>query len=267
MAKLPAARAVVSVDLEDFNASMNWMVYGLPGAGKTSLAASLPSNTFINCEPGIIAGARMSKALGTFGGQKVDHLKKWEDAERAVGRAEAGSYDTEWLTIDTLSTIQQLCFRYWTAREHVRNPKMDEDVPDQGGHQKVQFLIRKWVSRMVDTDYNIMFLCHAMSTENSDGSGVWLPSIEGQAKKGYAVAHYVMALMNAVGYMGVREGKKDTQIRRVLWQTYEDTRKDIIYTAKEQFGGVLGRYTDDLMMPELLAKVNAPVKLSSAKKK
>ena len=257
MAKHPS---VLAVPLSDFNVSMNWMVYGLPGCGKTGLAAGLPNNVFFNCEPGIITAKRMKSDA------EVVHLRNWDDVEEAIQAAEDGAYDgAEWITVDTLSTIQQLGFRWQTNRAHGLNQKQDIDVPDLQGHQKVQFMTRRFVSKLVDLPINVMFLCHMMATENNDGSTVTLPSIEGQAKKGYAVASYCMALMNTVGYMEVRD-VDDEQQRGILWQTREDPKKDIIYTAKDNFG-VLGTYTRKPYMPDLLAKVNAPTVLKAKKAK
>lgn len=250
-ADLASKLALISV--EDWKATHNWMVYGLTGAGKTDLAASLPSNTFLAAEPGILAAVGASRRFGTH--PKMIRVRTWEQVEEFVRQAEAGNFDTEWLTIDTLSTVQIMCFRWWTTKQNGLNPKWDEDIPDQGGHQKVQFLTRKLVSRLVDTDYNVLFTCHAQQTEDKDGSGLWLPAIEGQAKKGYLVANYCMGLMNAVGYMRAvtDPDKARTEHRRILWKLYHDPESDIIYTAKEQYGGALGRYTDDKSMPELLA--------------
>ena len=257
---------LLAVPLEEFGESINGMIYGMSGVGKTSIAASLPNPVFLGSEPGIIAATRMRSRLGLTNGRGVP-IRDWTKFERAVDAVEDGKYDdAEWIVVDTISTMQQLAFRYWTNSEHKRNPKMDEDIPDQGGHQKVQFLTRKMVSRLVDAPINVLFLAHLMAPENNDGSTVYLPAIEGQAKKGYAVAHYCMGLMNIVGFMGVKEVKSG-EVRRIVWQHTEDKTKDIIYTAKDQYG-VLGRYTDDVMMPELLAKIAAPVvaKKSKAKK-
>jgi hypothetical protein len=249
---------VLAVPLEDFNVSMNWMIYGIPGCGKTSLTAKLPNNVYFNCEPGIIAAKRMGSDA------EVVQLKNWDMVEEALLAAEDGMYDgAEWITVDTVTTVQQLGYRWQTVRANKFNPKQDIDVPDQGGHQKVQFMTRRFVSRMVDLPINVMFLCHAMATENNDGSTVMMPAIEGQAKKGYAVAGFCMAQMNTVGYMEVREVKKQQQ-RGILWQTKEDKKKDCIYTAKDNFG-VLGTYTRKPDLLELLAKVNAPSVLKNKK--
>lgn len=250
MAKTAVDKLAV-IDVEEWRATHNWMIYGLTGAGKTDLAASLPSNTFLAAEPGILAAVGASKRFGTS--PKMVRVRKWEECEAFVIRAEAGGFDTEWLTIDTLSTVQIAMFRYWTGKQNDFNPtKYDVDIPDLAGHQKVQFMTRRWVSRLVDTDYHILFLCHAQQTEDKDGSGLWIPAIEGQAKKGNLVANYCMGLMNAVGYMGAFTEKGGKEHRRILWKLTHNPNTDIIYTAKEQYNGALGKYTDDKSMPELL---------------
>lgn len=251
--------AVLAVPMEDFNQSDNILIYGLTGTGKTTLAGQLPNATFFSAEPGIIAAQRSgSKA-------QVVHIKNWITAEKALDSAESGGYgSTEWLIVDTASTVQQMMYRYWTDKQHKFNLKYDEDIPDLAGHQKVQFMTRRYFSRLVDLPINVLFLSHAMQTENNDGSGLWLPAIDGQAKKGYLVAQYCMGLMNAVGYMGVKENKKGDVTRRIVWQHTHDKKSDIIYTAKDQYT-VFGRYTDDITMPELLALIGRPTKAKKSK--
>jgi hypothetical protein len=259
MVKPKPGRALAAVPIEEFSPTANWMIYGLTGVGKTSLAAGLASNTFISPEPGIVAAKRRAMILQTD--PRVVKVRNWEDCETALVQAERGDYDSEWITLDTLTTMQILMYRYWTGKQNDANPlKYDVDIADLAGHFKVQMMTRRYISRWVDTDYNVLVLCHAMQTEDNDGSGLWLPAIEGQAKKGHLVAQYCMGLMNAVGYMGITTDEKDREHRRIVWQHTHDRKKDIIYTAKEQYGGALGRYTDDLEMPQLLALTERPVK-------
>lgn len=254
-------RAVLAVEMEEFNESDNWMIYGLSGVGKSCLAGELPDAVFWSAEPGTIAAKRRGSTA------KVVRIKTWESFEKALTAAENGQYDDrKWIIVDTFSTIQQLGFRYWTTHMHDVNPKMDVDVPDQGGHQKVQFMTRRTIARLVDLPQNVLVLCHAMEVENNDGSGVWLPHIEGQAKKGYAVANYCMGLMNLIGYMGVREGKDGEISRRIIWQHTEDKKKDVIYTAKDQYSR-MPRFTDDMTMDEIMERIFADTSVKKSKKK
>jgi hypothetical protein len=246
--------------MEDFNSSHNIMIYGYTGAGKTTLAGSAPNAVFFNCEPGIIAAKRSGSTASLV------QMSTWQKAEAARTAAQDGQYaNRDWIIVDTVTTMQQKAFRYWTEKQHGINPKYDEDIPDLQGHQKVQFLTKRWVSDMVDLPQNVLFLCHAMPTENEDGSTVMMPSIDGQAKKGFAVSQYCMGLMNAVGYMGVKETPKGDQIRRIIWQHTEDKNKDILYIAKDQYSA-LGRYTDDVTMPDLLAMIGNPAQKAKKEK-
>jgi hypothetical protein len=249
---MPSRRATAEVPLTDFNESINMMVHAFPGAGKTRFGASAPNSVFLSAEPGIISAKRAGYKGGAQGVVKV---KEWQDALDFATAAEAGAYaHRDWIIVDTASTIQEKDMKSVMANLVRDKPHRDEDLPDKAEHQKMQNSFKRWFERMIDLPQNVLFLCHTMVVEHSSGYAWWLPAIQGQADKGYAVANYCMGLVNCVGFMD-RKVVNGKEVQRILWQPFVDDKKEIRYTAKDHFAA-LGMWTDDKIMPDLLEMIH-----------
>jgi hypothetical protein len=258
---------MAGVDLEEFVVPHNIMVFGPIGVGKTIFGAGAPNNLIWNCEPGIASAKRMGLH------PKAEWIRSWSDAWEMMEEAESGNTGGhDWFTIDTLSTLENLDMRQVLEEMVERNPRRDPDLPDRAEHQLRQNRLKRFVERMTDIPVNKLWLCHEMRVEDDNGETLVLPSISGGADKGYPVANYIMSLMNAVGYMNVadireneevpeeeettpRKGKAKLRaptrrVRRIVWEPL--TANGVTYRVKEHFGGVLGRWTDDLSMPDII---------------
>lgn len=245
------SRAIAEIPLEDFNESINIMIHSWSGQGKTVFGCSAPNAVLASAEPGSISAKRQGSTA------TLVRIPDWQTAMDLVLSVENGDFaHRDWMVIDTASTIQRKNMRAILERAHSQNPNRDEDIPAIQDYQKNQNSFQRWVERMVDAPLNMVWLCHTMRVEDSDGSARYLPSIMGGPDKGYPIANYIMGLMNAVGYMEKRtlpktEKSPRREVRRILWQPYHDPEKDVTYTAKDQFD-CLGRMTDDITMPEVI---------------
>lgn len=245
-------RAIAEVPLEDFHESLNIMVHAVPGAGKTRLGATAPNSVFLSSEPGIISATRARTKGGVQGVVKV---KRWQDAMDFVAAAEDGAFKhRDWIVVDTVSTLQEKDLKAVLDKAVADNPNRDPDIPAIQDYLKMQNQFKRWFERMVDLPHNVLFLAHTMRVDGSDGEQLLLPSIQGQADKGYAVANYCMGLVNAVGFMDRKTNKQNQQVRRILWQPYYDEDKEIKYTAKDHFDA-LGFFTDDWSMPQIIEAI------------
>jgi len=249
-----ANRALAGVPLEDFNASTNIMLYGLPGSGKTSLAGTAPRALFWGCEPGVKAAKRR--------GSKAHMIKitSWDQAWGLLLTAESG--DTgghEWYIIDTISSFENIVMRSDLDKGYAENPaKRSEYIPGIDQHQLRQNQLKRFVERMVDIPVNTLWLAHEQRPENDDGDIMLLPSISGGADKGYPVCNYIMGLMDCVGYVVWTEVEGE-RIQRIIWQhtTFTKNKLTTIITAKDQFD-VFGPFTDNYLMPDIIAAIGAP---------
>lgn len=255
----------VGMSTADFEAGMfeldgateykNMLVYGGPGAGKTVLAGSVPGRLLILAgEPGYISAARM----GARG--KVRIIPDTATAVAALRWLEdGGASQFDWVTIDGLGTMQNKFLLSYCAEAFDANPakRAGRNLPDKPDYLNAQNFVKSWVAGLIDLPVNTLFTAHAMFPEDKEsGEQLVYPAIQG---KGYEVSSYICGLMHAVGYLSPRikmvEGEA-IQVRRTLWATVKDPKTDTTFFAKDQFTA-LGRFTDDLLMPELLEIIDS----------
>lgn len=216
--------------LEDFNESVNILIHGNSGVGKTVLAAGAPNSTFLTTEKGVVA----AKRVGHTG--RVWRAPTWEHVEAGVERADSEMGPDDWLIVDSGTKMQILFIRSWLGLQHEENDSRDIDVPQIQDHQKWQNAYMRWVDHMVDAPYNMIFITTSMHKEDPEGESLVLPAITG---KDYTISNYVCAAMDQVLYYGVakQRNKEAPTVRRLLAETYPP------YFAKDRYS-VLPRWTD-----------------------
>lgn len=246
-------RAALETDLDDFQESQNWMIHAIPGQGKTIWATGAPNFSLWSAEPGAIS----ARNYGRKGG--LVRIKTWDDAVECRRALLNGEFDhRSWIIIDTISSLQNKNMTSVVDRAAAANPRQDPDIPAIPHYQKQQNSLKRWVENIVDyPNVNKIWLAHSLRIEDQDGGAQIIPTILGGADKGYPVSHYVMGLMNTVGYMEMRakeiDGKK-RMVRRILWQPYENPDTGLRYLAKDHFGA-LGVFTDNVDFSGHLALV------------
>jgi hypothetical protein len=249
-------RAALETDLDDFQESQNWMIHAIPGQGKTIWATGAPNFSLWSAEPGAVS----ARNYGRKGG--LVRIKNWADAVECRRALLNGEFDhRSWVIIDTVSSLQNKNMNSVVDLAAANNPKQDPDIPAIPHYQKQQNSLKRWVEAVVDyPNVNKIWLAHSLRIEDQDGGVQLIPTILGGADKGYPIAHYVMGLMNTVGYMEMRakrnEEGKPRMVRRILWQPYENPDTGVRYLAKDHFGA-LGTFTDNLDFPGHLALVEA----------
>lgn len=243
-------------DLDGATEYINLMVYGGPGAGKTVLAGTCPGRVLILAgEPGYISAARM----GARG--RVRLIPDTATATAALRWLEdGGASQFDWIVADGLGTMQTKFLLDYAAEAFDANPakRTHRNLPDKPDYFNAQNFVKSWVAGLIDLPANVLFTAHAMFPEDKEtGERLVYPSIQG---KGYEVSSYVCGLLHAVGYMSPRvkmvEGTP-TQVRRILWRNVRDANSETTYFAKDQFGGALGTYTDDVTMPDLIGMIES----------
>jgi len=248
--RVPARRPIIEVPLEDFNESHNILVHSWPGQGKTVFGAGAPNCSLVSAEPGQISAKRQGSKAGLV------KLHDWPMAQDFLAKVESGDFQhRDWLVFDTLSTLQRKDMNDVVDNAHRANPaKIDPDIPAVQHYLKQQNSFTRWVERMVDAPINCLFLAHTMRIDDQQGDTLYLPSIQGGADKGYPIANYICGLMNAVGYMEMRQIRKSSpdMARRILWQPTEQD--GVKYIAKDQYDA-LGRFTDDWAMTDVIAAI------------
>lgn len=240
---MAAKRPVAIRDLSGFNESVNILVYGDSGTGKTVLGGTAPNALFLSTEQGTISAKRQgSKA-------KVWRIMKWEDLEEAFKwLRDNPDHGFEWVVLDSVTKMQEQLKRDVLEKRVQKRGDSDEDIPEIADHQKFQNKFKRFITAFVELPVNVLFTATTMRREDEEGEDLVLPNIDG---KGYAIANYACAEMDVVGYYGVSKGNKKNNgetIRRFVAQSTPP------YFAKDRYD-VLGKWLDNPTMPMIIGLI------------
>jgi hypothetical protein len=227
----PPPKITVKVeDLQDFNESVNWGIFGNSGVGKTVFSAFAPNAYFLSTEKGVVAAKRVGSTA------KLLRAPDWEHVEASLDWADENLTLDDWLIIDSSSKMQILLIRWWLRMQNLENAARDLDVPQIQDHQKWQNMYMRFIDRIVDGNYNTILTATAMHKEDPEGETIVLPAITG---KDYTIANYWCAAMDIVSHLAVSPPSKGDKnaptVRRLLNETYPP------YFAKDRYN-VLPRY-------------------------
>jgi hypothetical protein len=223
----------VEVDIEDlgsFAESINILLYGPSGVGKTVLAGGAPNATFFSTEKGVIAARRAGHKAGLI------RVPTWEHVVAGLKVADARLGPEDWLIVDSITKMQMLYIRWILKVNNQRNGSRDLDIPAIQDHQKWQNGYMRFIDHIVDAQYNSILIATQMMKEDEEGEDMILPAITG---KGYAIAEYVCAQTDVNLYYNVSAtaSTDDMTIRRALAQPYPP------YHAKDRYN-CLGKFVD-----------------------
>lgn len=217
-------------ELSSFTESINILLYGPSGHGKTVLAGGAPNATFLSTEKGVVSAQRAgSKA-------KLMRAPDWEHVLAALAKAEQTLGPDDWLIVDSITKMQVLMIRWILRVAREEKPDRDLDIPAIQDHQKWQNMFLRFIDRIIDAPYNSILVATAMYKTDEEGEDIVLPALTG---KDYAISAYCCAQADAVWYYAVRPQKNpaDPMIRRVLCQPYPP------YFAKDRYNA-MGRRQD-----------------------
>lgn len=235
-----ATRPTAIRDLEAFNESINILVYGDSGVGKTVLAGTAPKSLFLSTETGTISAKRQKSK------SKVWRIKSWKDLEEAYKYLAEDDHGFEWVNLDSVTKMQQQLIRDTLDRRVEKRGDSDPDIPEIADHQKFQNKFKRFMTAFIELPVNTLFTATAMRKEDEEGDDLVLPSIEG---KGYGIANYACAEMDVVAYLGIAKDKVSKEmVRRLLCQPTPP------YFAKDRYD-CLGKYIDNPTMPMILEMI------------
>jgi AAA domain len=196
------------VALADDAPSINLLVYGDSGAGKTVLAGSDRRVLFLAPEDsGTLSALRM--------GSKADKwpIRKWEDLievyEYCYNIEENGeTLPYDWLAIDSITEMQYLARQYILQRtfQDKTNKGQDTEVPQIQDWQREYIILEKMVRAFNDLKVNTIYTALSRKETNADGEEFLVPDIQG---KGYGLSMKLVALMTSYGYLKVEVIEKD----------------------------------------------------------
>jgi hypothetical protein len=231
----------------DYTESINWLLYGHSGAGKTVIAGKLPGKVLILAnEQGTISAKRQgSKA-------KVWLIRRWEDLVQAYEWLANNDHPFDWVVIDTVTEMQYKCIRWIMRMVVAANPQRDEHIPAQGDHFKWQLAMKQMITDFNELPVNILWTAQEMVREDPEGEDIILPLIEG---KDYQISAWACAQMDVVSHLALKKVKRKvnnevvTGFKRVL-----TCNESPPIFAKDRYN-VLGRTVDNPDIVELVQRI------------
>jgi hypothetical protein len=233
-------------DLGDSIPSVNILIYGDPGCGKTGVAGGLPDSLLLACDPGYLTAKRLGYKCSF---SKITSMERLEAALNWL--EDGGAENYRWVTLDGMSVLYARLLQEAARQAWEENPakRVSAVQPDKPDYFRAQNAVKSAVARLMDLPCNVMLTAHAAHGEDDEGETWVRPHIEG---RGYMVGNAVCALPNAIGYMypgiiefGTGKNRSKKQTRRIRWETTRHPETDVIYLAKDQTGA-LAPITDDI---------------------
>jgi hypothetical protein len=216
-------------DLATFEESINIMIYGPSGHGKTVLAGGAPNSVFVSTEKGVVA----AKVVGSQA--SLIRTPDWTHVVAAKKYCDAHYGPDDWIIFDSVTKMQVLMLRWILKKINEDNSNRDLDIPAIQDHQKWQNMFKRFVDSIIDAPYNTILVCTDMFKEDQDGEDIVLPAITG---KEYEICNYIRAQTDVNLYYATRELKDGTLIRRALAQPWGP------YVAAKDRYQALGRWWD-----------------------
>lgn len=237
------------LELEAEDESLNVLIFGDSGSGKTPFAGSSDKCLILRCEKGTISAQRRGSKAKVWPCPNWNALLKAKAWLEKAGQHEAG-IPFDWVSIDSGTAAQTLLLRHILREEMSKAPtKRDLDIPQIQDHQKWQNEFKRTISEMVDLPVNLCMTALPMSIESDADDGSieeWtLPQFLGQ--KG-AIAWAIAGMFGAGGRVKLVKTKDGTIKQRIDWT------KTGTHWGRDRYEA-MGRFTYDLTLDGLAAKV------------
>jgi AAA domain-containing protein len=222
--------------LDEANLStINLCAFSHPGVGKTVLAGTAGERMLImDSDKGTeSAAAQGSKAKRV---SAIDHTEISDIYDYLANE----SHPFTWVWWDSLTLFQNRALIDEIMPNAVaQSPRQEEFVPSQREYLINMNHIMRWVRLFVDLPINFGISCHVLITEESDGTTVYMPAVQGKG-----MPSHVAGYMNVVGYYGKKEEKGKKPVRKLLVQPSGK------FYAKDRFAA-LGNVLTDPTLPQI----------------
>lgn len=208
------------LELQDEDEYLNLLVYGDSGIGKTVFAGSDDEVLFIAPEDN---GTLSAKRFGS--NAKKWKVVRWNDIVASyTWLASLETIPFNWVVLDSLTEMQQMCMRHILEEAVRNNPARDPDVPQLQDWQPYFEKVRKMIKLFNALPVNCLFTALQQDEENEDGEKVVLPMMQG---KGTQYAKQVASWMDSFGRMSAGRRKagenedgspKWEEVRQIQWK-------------------------------------------------
>lgn len=203
------------ITLQEEDETFNLLVYADSGVGKTVFAGSDDDVLFIAPEDnGTLSAKRMGSSAQKW------KIKGWDDISEAYKwLASLETIPFNWVVLDSLTEMQDMCMRKILQEGVEINPSRDPDVPQLQDWIPYQNRFMRMVKAFNELEVNVLYTALQMDEENEDGDKIVLPMMQG---KGTQYAKKVASTMTSFGHMRVqrRRAGKDEETGEATYEEY-----------------------------------------------
>jgi len=147
MTILPTKKSEPKTGMDQFN----WIVYGPPKIGKTTLAAQFPGVLFLATEDG----------QGSHGCYRVA-VDSWEKFLAACKELATTKHDFKTLVVDTVDNLWELCSAYICAKRGIEH---ESELEYGKGFQLVQTEFFRAVTKLSLLPFGLVLISHSVEVE------------------------------------------------------------------------------------------------------
>lgn len=185
--KLPTVKKKRSTNLSEYK----FLIYGEPGAGKSTLASKFPKAIFVPTEPGLNY-LEVHQITDENGVPKI--VKDWTEFCEAIRELCTTEHDFNTVIIDTVDNAFEFCALHTLSQRDIEH-ESDEGYGKGWGMIKREFT--KVVNFLANSGFGIVFISHEKESEREE-KGVKRKRID--SSLGNAPKSYVNGLVDFIFY-------------------------------------------------------------------
>lgn len=190
--------------------SVNALIYGDSGAGKTVFAGSGKNkgkrDLILAVEHGTSSAARSGSQASVL------EIKTWDQLEEAVDALIADPDRFDWVIVDSLTKLQDLIWDDILDSATRNNPSRSPYKRELQEYGEAQMRLQSIVERLNGSDVNVIYTALAELATDEEANEFKMPSIHGKQGK---MAAWVCAQMDIVAYLSVARDKERKTYRRL----------------------------------------------------
>lgn len=220
--------------------TLNCLIYGEAGVGKTRASATAPKPLIVDCNEKGTMSIRDMEGVDVYELERFDELT-------SVLRYLRGDHGYETAVFDSITGLSQVCMRQVLDDQSAMDASKDPSLPAMRDYGKANELMRQFILESRDLEMNVIFTAlERIRTDDETGESQIMPSLTP------GVMNTALAQVDVVGWIHVHKSrnkktKKSKTIRRLL------VGPSPFYATKDRLG-LYGRY---VINPNFTDMVNA----------